>query len=220
MNENGPSGKADTRGSKGNRGRGGQLSGSLRQLLQPEAFRIASPEQGADVFLQGDSNHDRSAAAVESSNNREELSEALKTLAATATAIWRVRSKFETGINAELPSELRHIPRHIQAAWDALAAGHIEVRDLTGERYVPGMAVNILAFQPLEGISSEIIHETIKPSIYFNDTLIQYADVIIARPMRDSESGAEHASTAEDRTSEEKHCPSSKGEDLDASNDD
>ena len=192
----------------------------IRQWMQPEPFRIGNVEGMKDAPSNGESAHGQPLASAEPSSTPQELSGILNALAAIATAIWRVRGKLETEINVELPSELRHIPRHIQAAWDALAAGHIEVQDLRGERYVPGMAVKILAFQPLEGISSEIVHETIKPSIYFKDTLIQYADVIIARPMRDSESGAERASTAAEETSGDTHCPFAKGENPSASNDD
>ena len=75
------------------------------------------------------------------------------------------------------------MPRHIQAAWDALAAGDIEIQDPTGQRYVPGMAVNPITFQPMEGVGTEVIHETIKPSVFYKDTLIQRADVIVARPL-------------------------------------
>ncbi len=107
----------------------------------------------------------------------------LKVVAAVATAIWRARAKLENQAGVELPSEFRHLPRHVQAAWDALASGGIEIQDLTGQRYVPGMAVNPITFQPMEGVGTEVIHETIKPSVFYKDILIQRADVIVARPI-------------------------------------
>jgi len=32
-------------------------------------------------------------------------------------------------------------------------------------------------------VGTEVIHETIKPSVFYKDTLIQRADVIVARPL-------------------------------------
>jgi len=107
----------------------------------------------------------------------------LRSMALIATSIWRIRTKLGNGYETNLPSEMRHLPRHIQSAWDALAAAGIEIQDYKGQRYVPGMAVAPISFQPMEGISFEIIQETIKPSIYYKDSLIQRADVIVAQPI-------------------------------------
>ena len=149
---------------------------SMRQLMEPAAFRIAAPEESARR-AESQSLND---PAPESADDQ--LTAALKTIAAVATAVWRAKSKLDAEADAALPDELRNLPRHIQSAWDALEAGKIQVDDPTGRRYVPGMAVNTLTIQPLDGITCEVIHETIKPSVYFNDALIQRADVIIARP--------------------------------------
>jgi hypothetical protein len=109
----------------------------------------------------------------------------LHVIAAVATAVWRARAKLEGQPGVELPREFRHLPRHVQAAWDALVAGGIEVQDPKGQRYVPGMAVNPLTFQPVEGLGSEVISETIKPTVFYKDVLIQRADVIVGQPIDD-----------------------------------
>jgi hypothetical protein len=112
-----------------------------------------------------------------------ELTQIVKGLATLATALWRIRSKLVDDALPEMPHELRHLPRHVQAAWDALEACHIKVQDHKDERYLPGMAVNPITFQPTAGLATEVICETIKPSIFYHDTLIQRADVIIAQPI-------------------------------------
>jgi hypothetical protein len=106
--------------------------------------------------------------------------EVLHTLVTISTALWRIKTKLDNETINGLPQQLRHLPRHIQAAWDALSSGAIEIKDPTGKPYVPGMAVNVIAFQPTEGVTFKFILETIKPSIFYRDRLIQRADVIVA----------------------------------------
>ena len=154
---------------------------SARQLMQPSAFRIAVPS-GSESDVQ-----EPGTEAACSASKEEQLHLALRTIAAVATAVWRAKRRLDAMDEATLPDQLRNVPRHIQAAWDALGAGQIQVDDPTGRRYVSGMAVNVLTIQPLGGISYEVIHETIKPAVYFNDALIQRADVILGRPADASE---------------------------------
>ncbi|MFZ1937292.1 MAG: hypothetical protein WAU84_26435, partial [Thermoguttaceae bacterium] len=129
----------------------GAIDGA-RQMMRVQPFGAKEPPdlvtaaKQADKGLGADSRH------------------LLLVIAAVATAIWRARTKLEGQPGVELPSEFRYLPRHIQAAWDALVSGGIEVQDPKGQRYVPGMAVNPLAFQPIEGLGSEVIQETIKPT--------------------------------------------------------
>jgi hypothetical protein len=112
-----------------------------------------------------------------------EHNELTKTLTNIATSIWRIKEKLKQYDLASLPSDLKLLPRHVQAAWDALINGDIEIIDFAGERYVAGMAVTPIAFQPMEGCTTESICETIKPTIYYKGKLVQRADVIIACPI-------------------------------------
>lgn len=153
---------------------------SARQMMRPGPYRIAAPCTYEGPPPSGTDAHAQNGKC---SSTDEQLTLVLKTLVTVATAVWRAKVKLDSGSQAELPHELRNVPRHIQAAWDALAAGQVQIDDPTGKRYVTGMAVNVLTFQPMEGIGSEIIHETIKPSVYFDNRLIQRADVIVARPV-------------------------------------
>ncbi len=158
------------------------------QMTHPGPFRIAeSPDLigvSKDVLCtQGDV----PSAGPTVQNMDADFRHVLQTMATVATALWRVRTKLDSESKAELPTELRHLPRHVQAAWDALASGGIEVLDPRGQRYVPGMAVNPITFQPVEGVGTEIIHETIKPAVFYKDLMIQRADVIVARPVDDKD---------------------------------
>jgi hypothetical protein len=186
---------------------------SMRQLMRPAAFRIAAPQESA----RGAESQSLNDPAPESADDQ--LTAALKTIAAVATAVWRAKSKLDAEPDTVLPDELRNLPRHIQSAWDALEAGKIQVDDPTGRRYVPGMAVNTLTIQPLDGITCEVIHETIKPSVYFNDALIQRADVIIARPTGETIQDAVGNDADKEPDSGDQEAPEQKGMNADGPND-
>ena len=186
---------------------------SARQLMPSAALRIAEPpasESGAQKSTEGHP----------SAPKDERLNMAMKTIATVATAVWRAKTKLDAAAEATLPDELRHLPRHIQAAWDALEAGQIQVDDPTGRRYVPGMAVNTLTIQPLDGITCEVIHETIKPSVYFNDALIQRADVILGRPAVESEMSRTENDTLQEPVSGDPDAPDKKGHGTDGPDND
>jgi len=153
----------------------------VRELASITVRKSASPAQAptrkAAAILTADT-HVESSAGAEARREHEVL---LRAMASLATAIWRIKSKIDA--SPELPSALRHLPRHVQAALDAMRAAEIEIWDPTGQRYVPGMAVRPIAFQPIEGMNTETIHETIKPSVVYKGEFIQRADVIVAQPI-------------------------------------
>jgi hypothetical protein len=78
--------------------------------------------------------------------------------------------------------------RQLESARDALSAVGIEAKGHTGESYVPGLAVTVLAFEPKAGTISDVIAETVKPSVFFRDALVQPAEVIVSTPPATSES--------------------------------
>jgi len=80
------------------------------------------------------------------------------------------------------PEEMRKLNRYVESAWDLLAGAKVEVQDLVNEKYVDGMALKVVAFQPTEGFGARTIAETIKPSVLYRDHLIQQGEVIVATP--------------------------------------
>lgn len=185
MNENQRNEVGGSSNRRGWRGAFERCMEDARQALFPGPFQIHSPIDGsmaADPLAECKENDGRFS---EVDNPAGELRQVLQTMAAVATALWRARTKLASEATNELPAELRHLPRHIQAAWDALEAGGIQIQDHKDQRYVPGMAVTPITFQPMAGIGCEVIQETLKPSVFFRDSLIQRADVIVAKPLGD-----------------------------------
>jgi len=106
-------------------------------------------------------------------------------MVAAAIAIWRLQCRLERA-KMEDGEPPRWLARQLQSARDALAEVGIEARDHTTERYVPGLALSVLAFQPTAGATIEVVAETIKPSVFFKGVLVQPGEVIVASPSTDT----------------------------------
>jgi hypothetical protein len=157
------------------------LRESLRQLIRyNKEFRIAAPkwpelaESIDDIvsFLE-------SSSPEATTKSRKE--EGLLSLAVEmGTSVWRLRRRL--AMEGEVPEERRRVSRDLESAWDALGQEGIEVRDHTGEEYDGHMALRVIAFQPTPGLTREQITETIKPTIYHKDKLVQMGEVIVGVP--------------------------------------
>jgi hypothetical protein len=107
-------------------------------------------------------------------------------LADVGTGLWRLRQKMvQSGTNQPL-DEMRRAYRHLESTWDTFTQAGIEIQDHTGESFNSGMSLKAIAFQPMSGIRREEVMETIKPSIYLNNQLIQMGEVIVATPEKSS----------------------------------
>lgn len=105
----------------------------------------------------------------------------MKVLADTGTGLWRLRQRMSQADAGQPSPEMNRVQRQIEAIFDTLAAAQIEIRDHTGEA-VPSSgiyALKALAYEPTSGLTSERVIETIKPSIYYENRMIQMGEVII-----------------------------------------
>lgn len=168
------------------------LVAGLRQLSFPSAFRIGAPSLSPEAICEPEGQSAEEGTAHPAATVREppaaETKELLRLLTDLATGLWRIKRKLEMLPENVPPEEMRRLRRHVQSAWDVLSSGKVEVQDLTGEKYVDGMALKVIAFQPTEGVGARVIGETIRPSIRYRDCLIQRGEIIVAIP---PESGAQ-----------------------------
>jgi hypothetical protein len=72
--------------------------------------------------------------------------------------------------------------RHVEAIWDALVDGGVEIIDHTDQPYIAGMKLKVHSWQPTPGLTQEMIAETTKPSVYLHGELIQLGEVHVAVP--------------------------------------
>ena len=157
------------------------LRESLRQCIRyNREFRIAAPkwpelaESMEDIvnFLESSSPEARTRSRKE-----EEL---LSLAVEMGTSVWRLQRRL--AVEGEVPEQIRRVLRDLESAWDALRQEGIEVKDHTGENYDGHMALRVIAFQPTPGLTREQIIETIKPTIYHKDKLVQMGEVIVGVP--------------------------------------
>ena len=149
-------------------------------LLYTREFRIPSPG-GIRLSIQAEAPADiplKEPLAI--TQGKEEL---LDMIADIATLLWRVQKRlYDIG---QLPKELNRISRDLESTENALNQGGIEIKDHTGQEYATGMSVRVIASQPLENISKNRIIETLRPTIYYKDKIIQKGEVVVGIPRKD-----------------------------------
>jgi hypothetical protein len=104
-------------------------------------------------------------------------------LAAIVTSAWKARARMISAVDGEPHEETRRVFRHIESMFDAFDRLGLRAKDHTGDAFDYGMPLNVVTTQPTPGLAKERVIETIKPTIYWNQTIIQTADVVIATPV-------------------------------------
>jgi hypothetical protein len=154
---------------------------SLRQFINySKDFRIEAPKSSKiDDNLENIVNLLKSRLA-----NTELIPEKddglIKLTTEIGTTTWRLQRRL--AVSAEASDTIKRVSRDLESVWDALNQGGIEIKDHTGEKYDGGMALNVIAFQPTPGITKEQVIETIKPTIYHKNKMVQMGQVIVGVP--------------------------------------
>jgi hypothetical protein len=176
-----------------------RLLSGLRQRTFPPEYRIGEPAWSPDLRLALEQlllhvkpggpaappEEDRPARHAEDGDPHGELLLfVVNLLSNVGTGLWRLRNKMVQPGTAEPLEEMRRAFRHLQSTWDVLEEAGVEILDHTGEMVPEGgvYSLKALAYQPTPGINRERVIETIKPTIYFKDQLIQMGEVIIGTP--------------------------------------
>lgn len=154
---------------------------TLRQLIRyPREFRIKTPHW-PDLAEAMEDLADMLESAPSGAKKGSEKEAGLLNLAVEmGTSVWRLQRRLTA--EGELPEELRRLSRDLKSVWDALRQENIEIVDHTGETFDSHMALRVIAFQPTAGLSCEQVIETIKPTIYRKDKLVQMGEVIVGVP--------------------------------------
>ena len=183
---------------------GSKTFGSLRQLGYNKAFRISSPIRPEEL-LKGIEKGVETEPQIETKPaQKAELKELFLLIADLATGLWRIDKKSATDGIDEATGSMRSLRRHVESTLDALTSARIEVHDHTGQKYVTGMALKVIAFQPTSAVQIEKIAETIKPSVFYKDQLIQRGEVIVETPeAKQSNLESKMGSTSEDASLDE-----------------
>jgi len=154
---------------------------TLRQwLYYPQEFRI-----GAQGYLSLSESLEALAALAQptsvslgpASTREEEL---LDMAADVGTLVWRIKQRL-AAID-ELPKSLQKLSRDVERTWDALTQSGIEIKDHTGGDYDGGMALRVITSERVTGLARRQVIETLKPTIYYRDRIIQVGEVVVGLP--------------------------------------
>lgn len=114
----------------------------------------------------------------------------MRLIAHVGTGLWRLRQKLLKPESDQPLDEVRRAYRHFQSVWDAIEDAGFTIQDHTNQSYDAHLALKVVAFEPNPNVQREIVSETIKPSIYYqqNDSqqVIQMGEVIVATPVQEN----------------------------------
>ena len=82
----------------------------------------------------------------------------------------------------EIREDMKRVDRHIEAIYRNLAEVGIVIRDHTGDAYDEGQPMKVVASKPTPGLDKKRVSETLLPSIFWNNRLVQNGEIEIATP--------------------------------------
>ncbi len=157
------------------------IADSLRQwLFYPREFRIGESEYiELSESLEALAKWSECTASDSQTTSRNEQ-ELLDMAADVGTLVWRVQQRLAT--TGEHTKQLQRLSRDIERTQDALTQGGIEIKDHTGGDYDGGMALRVITSQPVPSLARRQIIETLRPTIYYRDRIIQMGEVVVGVP--------------------------------------
>ena len=154
---------------------------NVRQWRYPKEFRIGEPVWSYDLLPALQRLSDALSTPATSSSTLDETTYA-RILADVATGLWRLRQRMLQPGTDEPREEMRRAYLSFESAWDALMEAGITIQDHTDSAFNAGLLLRVLAFQPTPGIVRETVIETVRPSIYYKQQLLQPGEVIVGTP--------------------------------------
>ena len=106
----------------------------------------------------------------------------LKTLVSIATNTWRAKNKMKDSATGEVREDMKRVDRHIEAIHRSLAEVGIVIRDHTGDVYDEGQPMKVVASKPTPGLDRKRVSETLLPSVFWNNRLVQNGEIEISTP--------------------------------------
>jgi hypothetical protein len=166
-----------------------RIVSAIRQLAYPPEFLMGAPNtlEAEEIFgeeraVPTSATETKQHSIDESNSATPELLERLNFFADMGTALWRLRQKMvQPGTDQPL-EEMRRAYRHFEAAWDLLGQTGVAIQDHTDQLFDSGMDLNVLTFQPMPNLKCEIVVETMRPTIYYKERVIQRGEVIVGTP--------------------------------------
>lgn len=103
-------------------------------------------------------------------------------LAVVITQTWKLRARLWDCEAGQVHAGMQRLFRHVEVLQDTCHQLGLRVHDPTGEPFDFGLPLTVITSQPVPGTVREYVLETIKPTVYWNQQLIQAGEVVIATP--------------------------------------
>jgi hypothetical protein len=100
-------------------------------------------------------------------------------IASVVTNLWRAKLKLVDPVTGEPKEETRRVHRHIEGALETLQQIGVTITELMNQPYDAGLPVKVLTFQPMPGIERDTIVEVVRPTIIWQDTLLQMGEIVV-----------------------------------------
>lgn|ERR1700719_561179 len=107
----------------------------------------------------------------------------IKSLANIATNAWKASCRMVNAASGDGPEELRRVHGDIERIRRCLGDLGIVVEDHTNKPFDYGLPWQVVATKPMPGLAREIVTETLKPTVRWNEQIIQHAEVEIGTPV-------------------------------------
>src|SRR5882757_10100655 len=95
------------------------------------------------------------------------------------TNLWRAKAKMIEPDTGEPKEEMRRAYRHIEGALEAFNQLGLRLSDMVNQPYDAGLPVKVLTFQPTPGLSRDTILEVVRPTVIWQDTLLQMGEIVV-----------------------------------------
>ncbi len=148
---------------------------SLLQYRYPKEFRIEIPAWPAKLL---ENTETITNLLQPRRGNGNEFFPILKEV---CNGLWRIRGRLEK-LDVP-PKEIRGAKRFLESTWDSLTQSGVEIHNHTGETITGGEALRIISFEHSDQVTCDQVIETVKPTIYYKDKMIQMGEVIVGQPI-------------------------------------
>jgi hypothetical protein len=169
-----------------------RIKETLQQLKYRPALRISRPEESP---LPGSTEKQileqlRLISAefarlgeADGKSQEQDTRPLLRTYADLGTSWWRLaRKMLRPGTDRPL-DEMKGIFTFVESLRDVIEELGIQVIDHTGKEIPQNLSLEVLAYQEKPGLTKDRVSETVRPTVYYKDRMIQMGRVYVDTPV-------------------------------------
>lgn len=107
----------------------------------------------------------------------------IKGLAAIANSYFRAKKKMLDPTTGEPHEVMNRVYKDLERIYRHLEEMGFKIQDHTGDTYDDGQPMKVITSNPRSDATRKYVLETLTPTIYWNDRIIQYGEIEIATPI-------------------------------------